>query len=415
MRKSQVMRGATVLLAALACWSGARAEGFVKAEGTRLTLDGQPYRAVGVNIPHLAQAYNGTWHHWKQIYGTQAAMRQSVVDAVADAERCEMRFVRFFGAPGYPKGTAELYLKDKAEYWRQMDELFALCRQHHLKLVPSLGALFTWASVCGEPRTAILNPQSKTYAAAYGYVREFVTRYKDDPTVLMWELENESFLHADVDVTGQRALPKGVFPEGASAYRETYTAEDSLRFDTLVRFYREMTSFIKGLDANHLVTSGDSGVREESLCRRQTYPKFKWRQDTLSEHLANLVESQPKPLDLFSLHDYGNFIQKQKVDNLPALEYVRDRIRALHAAGRPVFIGELGQMNPAFHDDPEAKWTRAALDALDQEGVALIALWVWHFPWQDKDHNIPSGASQPLLMKRVAEFNRQATESRAKQ
>ena len=129
MRKSQVMRGATVLLAALACWSGARAEGFVKAEGTRLTLDGQPYRAVGVNIPHLAQAYNGTWHHWKQIYGTQAAMRQSVVDAVADAERCEMRFVRFFGAPGYPKGTAELYLKDKAEYWRQMDELFALCRQ----------------------------------------------------------------------------------------------------------------------------------------------------------------------------------------------------------------------------------------------------------------------------------------------
>lgn len=394
--------------------TSAQAEGFVKAEGTGLTLDGQPYRAVGVNIPHLAQAYMGTWHHWKSLYGTQAAMRQSIVDAVVDAEQCDMRFVRFFGAPGYPKGTAELYLKDKPEYWRQMDELFSLCRQHHLKLVPSLGILFAWPSVCGEPRTAILNPQSKTYAAVYGYVREFVTRYKDDPIVLMWELENEAFLHADVDMTGQPALPKGVFPDGAEAYRAAYTAEDSLRFDTLVRFYREMTALIKGLDANHLVTSGDAGVREESQCRRQTFPNFKWHQDTLSEHLANLVESQPKPLDVFSLHDYGNFIKKQKVDNLPALEYVRDRIRALHAAGRPIFIGELGQMDPTFHDDPEAKWTRAALDALDQEGVSLIALWVWHFPWQDKDHNIPSGASQPLLTKRVAEFNRKMATSRAK-
>ena len=402
----------------LVCWTAgenAQAEGFVRAEGTRLTLDSQPYRAVGVNIPHLAQAYMGTWHHWKSLYGTQAAMRQSVIDAVVDAERCDMRFVRFFGTPGYPKGTAELYLKDKSEYWRQMDELFALCRQHNLKLVPSLGTLFTWSSVCGEPRTAILNPQSKTYAAAYGYVREFVTRYKDDPIVLMWELENEAFLHADVDMTGQPAPPKGVFPDGAAAaYRAACTAEDSLRFDTLVRFYLDMTAFIKGLDANHLVTSGDSGVREESLCRRQTFPKFKWHQDTLSEHLANLVESQPKPLDVFSVHDYGNFSQKKKVDNLPALEYVRDRIRALHAAGRPVFIGELGQMNPAFHDDPEARWTRAALDVFDQEGVALIALWVWHFPWQDKDHNIPSGASQPLLMKRVAEFNRKTKANCAK-
>jgi len=46
-----------------------------------------------------------------------------------------------------------------------------------------------------------------------------------------------------------------------------------------------------------------------------------------------------------------------------------------------------------------------ASDLLDDEGAALIALWVWHFPWQAKDFNIPNGAAQPLLMKRVAQFN----------
>ena len=214
----------------------AAAQGLLRREGTRLTLDGKPYRAIGVNVPHLSQAYQGTWHHWREIYGTREAMRQSIVDAVLDAERHEVAFIRFFASPGYPKGTAELYLKDRADYWRQMDELFALCRLHHLKLVPSLGALFKWSLDCGEPRTAVLDPQSKTHAATYGYVREFVTRYQNDPNVLMWELENEAFLHADVDQTGLPARPKGIYPEGSTAYRERFTSADSFRFEILVRF-----------------------------------------------------------------------------------------------------------------------------------------------------------------------------------
>lgn len=115
----------------------------------------------------------------------------------------------------------------------------------------------------------------------------------------------------------------------------TKSFEDSFRFDILVQFYREMTTFIKDLD------------------------------------------------------------------------FLLARSRAIHASRSPVFVGELGQHDPHLQADPEAKWTHAAIDALDEEGVALIALWVWHFPWQDKDHNIPSGASHPLLMRRVAEFNRE--------
>ncbi|MBM4047580.1 MAG: hypothetical protein FJ279_20945 [Planctomycetes bacterium] len=381
------------------------AEGFLKAQGSKLTLGGREYRAIGVNIPHLSHGYLGTWFHWKQIYGTQEKMRQSIVDAVQDAEKHKVAFVRFFASPGYPKDAAELYLKDADEYWRRMDELFALCRKHNLKLIPSLGVLSKWSPPFDEFQTAVLDPKSKTYEATYRYVREFVTRYKDDPTVLMWELQNEAFLRADVNMKDRPGLPKGVYPEGAENVREKFAFEDSLRFDMLVKLYKDMTTFIKSLDPNHLVTSGDSGPREESQCRRETFPNFKWRDDTVREHLSNLLESQPEPLDVFSIHTSGNFTTTRKVGKLPHLEFLRVRVRAIHASLSPAFVGELGQTQPGFPQDPEAKWTRAAIDLLDEEGAALIALWVWHFPWQDKDFNIPNGASQPLLMKRVAEFN----------
>ena len=394
---------AMVLLSAGGAVAGAG--GFVEAQGTNLLLDGRPYRAIGVNVPHLSDGYMGTWHHWREIYGTREKMRQTIVAAVEDAERHKLAFIRFFASPGYPKGTAELYTKDPAAYWKQMDELFALCRRHNLKLIPSLGVLFKWSLDCREPHIAVLDTGTKTYKATYGYLREFVSRYKDDPNVLMWELQNEAFLHADVDMKGRRAKPQGVYPPGAPPVPETYTREYSFTFDMLVRAYKETTAFIKGLDPNHLVTSGDSGVREESMCRRETFPNFVWRTDTIREHLSNLLESQPEPLDVFSIHMYGNSTSRRKVGSLPHLDFLRCRVRAVHAARAPLFVGELGQSNPHFRDDPEAKWTREAIDMLDEEGVALTALWVWHFPWQDKDFNIPSGAAQPQLMQRVADFN----------
>ena len=161
--------GAVVLMPSI---GRAQDGGFARVDGTHLTLGGKPFRAIGVNIPHLAQAYMGTWHHWKPFYGTREAMRQAVVEALIDAQQHEVAFVRFFASPGYPKGTAELYLKDKEEYWRQMDELFEICRKHRLKLVPSLGVLSKWHQDFGEPRTAVFDPKSKTHAANYGYIRE---------------------------------------------------------------------------------------------------------------------------------------------------------------------------------------------------------------------------------------------------
>jgi hypothetical protein len=383
----------------------AEPRGFAEIEGRRLLFDGREYRAVGVNMPNLSQGYLGTWFHWQEIHGTREAMREAIVAGVREAAECEIAFIRFFANPGYPKDTAELYLRDRDAYWRGMDELFQLCAEHDIRLVPCLSSVIRWHSLYREPLRAITDPESQTHKAAYAYIREFVSRYRDDPTVLMWELDNEAFLRADVDLDGFPALPAGVYPDGAENVRTTYTRADSLRFEDLVQVYRDMTTFIKDLDPNHPVTSGDAGVREESMSRRLTFPDFRYRADTLREHLANLLLSQPLPLDVFSIHSYGNG-QEVLTERLDPLEYLRARVQAFHAARAPVFIGELGQEAPAFQSDPSAEWTCRAIDLLEEEEVSLIAVWVWHFPWQDKDHNIPSAAAQPRLVERIRSFNR---------
>src|ERR1035438_7363711 len=395
------------ILAALT-WSApllADEAGFVTRQGAKLMLDGREYRAIGVNVPHLHQIYNGTWFHIREKYGTPEKAREVALAAIDDASSSGLAFIRFFAAPGYPRDQAMLYDKDPAEYWRLMDELFAYCRRKNVKLIPSLQTIPGPFQIFGETGQAIRDPQSKTYAWVHRYVTEFVTRYRDDPTVLMWELLNEGMLKADVEMLGRKLLPKGVFPAGATP-RVDGNNDDSLSFAMLRKLYREHAAFIHSLDAHHLVTSGDACVRAECTSRRETFPNFKFRSDTWAEWLANNLASQPEPLDVYSYHFYGNDAPagpNQPWSGMTTLDMMRGVIDATLASGRPVFIGELGA-NPNNRADPEGKWLVKCFDAMETEGVSLMALWVWHFNWQPEF--TMSSETYPAVVKRAGEFNR---------
>jgi endo-1,4-beta-mannosidase len=380
------------------------AQGFVTAEGARLMLDGREYRAVGVNVPHLHQAYLGTWFHTQEKYGSAEGARAAVVAAIEDAEASGLEFIRFFADPGYPRDRAMLYDRDPEAYWREMDELFALCREHHVRLIPSLQTIPGPFGHFGETGQAILDPNSNTYEAVHRYIREFVTRYRDDPTVLMWELLNEGMLRADVEMEGRKLLPAGVYPPGMPV-REDGAMSDSLTWDMLLRLYREHAATIKSLDPNHLVTSGDAHVRPECTSRRETFPNFRFRSDTWREWLGNNLLSQPAPLDVFSFHFYGN--EDVAGSDVPwagmtTLEQMRGVVRCVHAANAPVFIGELGAA-PSNQADPQGVWLCKALDAMEAEGVSLMALWVWHFNWQPE--LTMDSATYPEIVARAKAFN----------
>jgi len=400
-RWTEILLAGVLLFDGSASVFAAAPEGFVAKDGNRLMRNGREYRAIGVNMPNLHQSYFGTWLHNKDKYGSDENAKQAMIAGVEDASRSGFKFIRFFADPGYPKDIDLLYARNPEKYWKLMDEVFALCRANDLRLVPCLNMIDgCFAEYYGEPKQAILDPESKTHQAAYKYIRDFVTRYKDDPLVLMWELGNERMLNADVDMQGRKALPAECFTDDKQP-REFRTREDSLTFHHYLRLYKEQATLIKKLDPNHLVNSGDAAVRQECTSRRETFPNFKFRDDTSRERIANNLYSQPEPLDVYSYHFYPHGNPRPRWG---MTEGMRKLLVATLATDTPVYIGELGQDRPSFGEDPEAKATIAFIDMADEVGVSLISLWVWHFTWQP-DRTL-SSATHPALVERCAAWNR---------
>ncbi|MBT3296698.1 MAG: cellulase family glycosylhydrolase [Verrucomicrobia bacterium] len=353
---------------------------------------------MGVNTINLHLSYARKWFH-DGIYRRDGEdPREMMLNGLDDAQKHGFRYVRFFAGPGYPKTMDLFYLKDKDAYWENMDAVVEECRKRDLKLVPSFGVVSTFSGYHGEPAQAVLDPNSKGHKGSYGYIEEFVTRYRDDPTILMWEIQNELMLHADVNMAGKGVNP-GVFTEG-KAPRAKKTIEDSLSYDQIVRIYKEMTAFIKSIDKNHLVTSGDSRVRPECTSRRETFPDFTYRTDTLDEWIANNINSQPAPLDVYSLHMYGPYGVggKGEVKQMGCannMELFEKTITAMHDSGRPVFIGEFGK-NYEDGKDTDPQDVLDMMKMFDRSGVSLMCFWAWHFKWQKATFNATS-ESQPEL------------------
>ncbi len=377
------------------------AQEFLRAELNKLVLNGREYRAIGFNKPDLFTSYSAD-----EIFGQSSEnneLKQKTISAIIDAEKNKIAFFRFWATGFWPRDM-KLYFENPDIYWKKMDEIFNLCREHNIKLIPSIfWNIDMWPMICEEDRQAILDPNSKTYKSMYKYAYEIVSRYKDDTNVLMWEITNEGFLSADVQMEGRTAPPEGVYLPDNKLRKKTWKKEDSLPAPMLRKFYLEMTKYIKSIDPNHLVTSGDANVRETSQSLRESFPDQVWIVDSLRQNMANLLNSQPEPLDVFSFHQYGSFKENCKVGNLPYIDYYRCMIRTAHSVLVPILVGELGQFEPSFKDDPDCRWTVSAIDMMEEEGVSLICLWVWHFPHQPE--NDIRSSSHPLLMKRIAEFN----------
>ena len=202
---------------ATVCTTGQAGDGFVRRDGAKLTLDGREYRAIGMNSPDLFASYAGIFYHLRECFGTEETARRHMVTAVEEAEKHQIAFLRFYASGFWPKDM-KLYFDAPDKYWARMDELMALCRKHHVRLIPSIFFhIYLWPLICGEDYQAIADPKSKTYRAMHGYATELVSRYKHDTNILAWELSNtKPTLRDDREAEYIRAAIDVIETEGAS-------------------------------------------------------------------------------------------------------------------------------------------------------------------------------------------------------
>ena len=191
--------------------------------------------------------------------------------------------------------------------WSAFDHTLAVARAHGEYVIATLTN--QWAA-CEEPV-----PGYKTeswYQSGYrvrldttvpsGYrewVREVVTRYRRDTTIMAWQLVNEA-------EDGPR--PGGPCSATSSASMKAFAAD--------------MSQFIKGLDPNHLVSLGTLGSGQCGT-GGAAY------QDVHS--LAGI--------DLCEWHDYGAATAPIPGDQWNGMQV---RINQCRALNKPLFVGESG-------------------------------------------------------------------------
>lgn len=164
-------------------------------------------------------------------------------------------------------------------------------------------------------------------------------KYKDDPTIMTWELANEP-----------RCLSAGVYPRSSSCTTET-----------LIAWADEMSAFIKSIDRNHLVSVGDEGF----YC---TPGAADWTENC-SEGVDTIAFTKLKHIDVMSVHLYPDSWGK---DAAFGTEWIRRHVRDARSLGKAVMLGEFGlrdknQRNPVYRT-----WT----DTLFKAGGNGALYWI---------------------------------------
>ncbi|HZV02053.1 MAG TPA: cellulase family glycosylhydrolase, partial [Planctomycetota bacterium] len=181
------------------------------------------------------------------------------------------------------------------------------------------------------------------------YMRDFTSRvnsitgiaYKDDPTIMSWELANEAECKADPGAL------QGI----------------------LAGWYAEMSAYLKSVDPNHLISTGEEGFDTTtsgytSLTSYTTYfLVFSWFDGTGFTQNVALPD-----IDWGGIHLYPN--TWQWLDPVAdGTNWIADHVGIARSHGKPLVLGEYG-----LQSSPHSIY-KTWMDAVISSNAAGALLW----------------------------------------
>lgn len=366
---------------------------------------------VGVNKFDLLLQYLGTASGgdgsaaYRKV--TQAMGRKSIVDARnAGIPYFRISAMGFAPSVNGARSDLELWRRDRAAYWKIVDQMMADLRDNGLQVIPS----FVWnlrqvPAMAGETVTDLIaNPSSESSRLLQEYVAEFAQRYRAHPALLFYEIGNEMNLHADLDL-----VKRCVSTEG----RKSCGAWGNYSTEEMIAFTKRIAATIRTIDAKRPISSGHSFPRPSAQHLRRT-PEFApggadWTKDRMEELVVYIGDTH-SGLDLISVHIYAELPLPEKL----AADHVELIALASHVATqlrKKLFIGEIGARSDSGLK-PRSFIDRA-LTKTQELRVPYVALWVWQyyqtstyrsFDVHANHFNIEPGRSDQLL-ERIAKIN----------
>lgn len=283
--------------------------GFIDKDGTDLVLDGTRYRTVGANSFWLS-------YHWID--------SATVDEIIHNANEMGLNTLRVWG---FGSGEPYLFQPDPGVYneeaFKQLDYLIQLASQYDIRLIITLTNY--WPDFGGMDQYVSWSETATTRTDFYTdeecihlykkYIETVLTRtnkltnieYRDDPTIAIWELANE---------------PR--YPNPSVEEKEI-----------LHEWAHDTSKYIKGIDSNHLVSTGVEGFGyfDDS--------QYDYAGSWMKNQGYDFVEIHNSPyIDLATMHLYPDH-WNLTIDT--AEQFISDRKQeATDELNKPMYIGEFG-------------------------------------------------------------------------
>ena len=266
--------------------------------------------------------------------------------------------------PFWPRDL-QLYLTNTPLYFAQFDAVVRSAEMNGLGLILSM----FWADFCvpdlvWEPVGQWGNARSRTQAFMRNYTREVVLRYRNSPAIWGWEFGNEYNLAADLPNAADHRPP--IQPSLGTP--TTRSVADDLTHEMIWTAFAAFASEVRRYDPLRLISTGNSRSRESEWHQWQ---ELSWTTDTPVQFAAMLGRNNPDPVNVLSVHLYGDTIT-----NVPAL------LSLSAAQQKPLMVGEFGV--PGAPSADTTNQFNAALAILETNQVPLAMVWVYDRQVQDE-------------------------------
>ncbi|MDI6766733.1 MAG: cellulase family glycosylhydrolase [Bacteroidota bacterium] len=178
--------------------------------------------------------------------------------------------------------------------------------------------------------------------------------YKDDPVILVWELANEP---RSSDRTGM----------------------------VVTNWLDEISTFIKSIDRNHLVSSGEEGleVSRSGYYDPHLYDDQSWLFDG-SAGVSFLRNIQLQNIDIGSIHCYPDH---WRMTGIEGIQWLRNHNRIAAEFQKPLVLGEVGKWKKP------AQYYEAAFNEALYSTTAGVLLW--QFVYDSRPNNDGYAFSYP--------------------
>ncbi|EUC64250.1 mannan endo-1,4-beta-mannosidase [Rhizoctonia solani AG-3 Rhs1AP] len=286
--------------------------GYVKVSGQKFTLNGVTFTVVGSNAYWIPQLSNTA----------------DMTTAFNDLKKAGFTTLRTWGFNEVtsPSGTyyqiwngATSTINTGADGLARFDQVVAAAKAAGIRLIVALtnnwsdyGGMDVYVKQILNSNNHDLFYTDATVKAAFKkYIDAFVGRYKNEPTVMAWELANEPRC-------------KG----SAGAWTGTCTPA------TITAWAKEFSAYIKSIAPNQLVALGDEG-----FFNRPGHPSYPYQGGEGIDFDENLKIST---LDFGTAHAYPEHWGESANITLWGVQWIRDHAASQKAANKPVILEEFG-------------------------------------------------------------------------